>query len=101
MSTSGNRQPRHRDRAVTSIVDLTRDEHGQVHARLLDVTLGRSGPVYASWLRAQTREFVDGITHAALDPFRGYANAIRTELPTTRSPFWSLPRRQARLHRYG
>ena len=72
---------RHRDRAVTSIVDLTRDEHGQVHARLLDVTLGRSGPVYATWIRQQTREFVDGITHAALDPFRGYANAIRTELP--------------------
>lgn len=48
---------RHRDRAVTSIVDLTRDEHGQVHTRLLDVT------------------------HAALDPFRGYANATRTELP--------------------
>lgn len=71
----------HRDRAVTSIVDLTRDEDGRVHARLLDVTLGRSGPVYATWIRAQTREFVDGITHAALDPFRGYANAIRRELP--------------------
>ena len=25
---------RHRDRAVTSIVDLTRDEHGRVHAQL-------------------------------------------------------------------
>ncbi len=71
----------YRDRAVTSIVDLTRDEHGQVHARLLDVTIGRSGPVYATWIRQQTREFVDGITHAALDPFRGYANAIRSELP--------------------
>ncbi|WP_308220256.1 helix-turn-helix domain-containing protein, partial [Kineococcus sp. TRM81007] len=72
---------RHRDRAVTSIVDLTRDLDGRVQARLLDVTLGRSGPVYATWIRQQTREFVDGITHAALDPFRGYANAIRTELP--------------------
>ncbi|MCI3926377.1 ISL3 family transposase [Paenibacillus sp. TRM 82003] len=72
---------RHRNRAVTSIVDLTRDQHGRVHARLLDVTLGRSGPGYATWIRAQTREFVDGITHAPLDPFGGYANAIRTELP--------------------
>ncbi|MCI2240440.1 ISL3 family transposase [Paenibacillus sp. TRM 82003] len=72
---------RHRDRAVTSIVDLTRDLDGRVHARLLDVTLGRSRPVYATWLRAQPGEFVAGITHAALDPFRGYANAIRTELP--------------------
>jgi len=35
---------RHRDRAVTSIVDLTCDETGRVHARLLDVTLRRSGP---------------------------------------------------------
>ncbi|WP_432487042.1 ISL3 family transposase [Kineococcus sp. SYSU DK018] len=72
---------RHRDRAVTSIVDLTRDEDGRIHARLLDVTLGRSGPVYATWIRAQDEEFVAGITHASLDPFRGYANAIRTELP--------------------
>jgi len=39
---------RHRDRAVTSIVDLTHDEDGRIHARLLDVTLGRSGPVYAT-----------------------------------------------------
>ncbi|MEZ0167059.1 ISL3 family transposase [Kineococcus sp. LSe6-4] len=72
------------NRPVTSIVDLSRDEHGDVHARLLDVTLGRSGPVYAAWIRTQTEqvpEFVAGITHAALDPFRGYANAINTELP--------------------
>jgi transposase len=72
---------RHRDRAVTSSVDLTRDLDGRVHARLFDVTLGRSGPVYATWLRAQPGEFVAGITHAALEPFRCYANAIRTELP--------------------
>ncbi|WP_432536884.1 ISL3 family transposase [Kineococcus arenarius] len=72
---------RHRDRAVTSISDLTRGEHGRVDARLLDVTLGRSGLLYATWLRGRTREFVDVITHAALDPFRGHANAILTELP--------------------
>jgi len=71
---------RHRDRAVTSIVDLTRDQDGRVHARLLDVALGRSGPVYAAWIRAQAKEFVAGIAHASLDPFRGYVNAIRTEL---------------------
>jgi transposase len=72
---------RHHDRAVTSIVDLTRDQYGRVQARLIDVTLGRSGPVYATWIRAQDEEFIAGITHASLDPFRGYANAIRTELP--------------------
>jgi transposase len=69
------------DRAVTSMVDLTRDEHGCLHARLLDVVSGRSGTGYAAWLRERTAEFVAGIEQAALDPFRGYANAIRDELP--------------------
>jgi transposase len=69
------------ERAVTSMVDLTRDAHGRLHARLLDVRPGRSGTVYAGWLGEQTREFINAIEHAALDPFRGYANAIRDELP--------------------
>jgi transposase len=69
------------DRAVTAMVDLTRDEHGRLHARLLDVVPGRSGTVYADWLKAQTEVFIAGIEHAALDPFRGYANAIRDQLP--------------------
>ena len=73
----------HSHRAATSIVDLTRDPDGRVRARLLDVTLGRSGPVYAGWLTAQPQAFRDGIATAALDPFRGYANAIDTELPDT------------------
>jgi len=42
---------------------------------------GRSGTVYAGWLTGQPAEFLAGIEHAALDPFRGYANAIRDELP--------------------
>lgn len=70
-----------RDRAVTAMVDLTRDEHGRLHARLIDVVPGRSGVAYANWLKAQLPEFLAGIEHAALDPFRGYANAIRDELP--------------------
>lgn len=69
------------ERAVTAMVDLTRDEQGQLHARLLDVVPGRSGTAYAGWLKAQAEVFVAGIEHAALDPFRGYANAIRDELP--------------------
>ena len=69
------------ERAVTSMVDLTRDEHGRLHARLLDVVPGRSGPAYAGWLAEQTAEFIGAVEHAALDPFRGYANAIRDELP--------------------
>ena len=59
------------------MVDLTRDGDGQLHARLLDVVPGRSGVAYADWLKAQAEMFVAGIEHAAPDPFRGYANAIR------------------------
>jgi transposase len=69
------------DRAVTAMVDLTRDQHGCVRARLLDVVPGRSGTGYASWLAAQPEQFTAGVEHAALDPFRGYANAIRDQLP--------------------
>jgi transposase len=69
------------DRAVTSMVDLTRDQHGCLHARLLDVVPGRSGTAYAGWLKQQPEQFVAGVEQAALDPFRGYANAIRDQLP--------------------
>ena len=66
---------------VTGIVDHTRDENGVVHARLLDLVPGRSGKAYADWLKTRGPEFTAGIKTAALDPFRGYANAIRDELP--------------------
>jgi len=59
------------------MVDLSRDQDGCLHARLLDAVLGRSGSVYKAWLTAQPEGFIDGVEHAALDPFRGYANAIR------------------------
>jgi transposase len=71
------------DRAVTGMVDLTRDANGRLRARLLDVVPGRSGTAYAGWLKQQSQAFTAGIKHAALDPFRGYANAIRDELPDT------------------
>jgi transposase len=69
------------DRAVTIMVDLTRDQAGCLHARLLDAVVGRSGSVYKAWLTAQPDRFVDGVEQAALDPFRGYANAIHDGLP--------------------
>ncbi|MFJ5975634.1 ISL3 family transposase [Pseudarthrobacter oxydans] len=65
---------------ITGIVDHTRDAHGVVHARLLDLVPGRSGKAYADWLKNRGEEFTAGIKTAALDPFRGYANAIRDEL---------------------
>ena len=69
------------DRAVTVVVDLSRDQAGCLHARLLDAVVGRSGNVYKAWLKAQSEAFIDGIEQAALDPFRGYANAIHDGLP--------------------
>ena len=69
------------DKAVTVMVDLTRDEHGCLHARLLDAVQGRSGKAYADWLTDAGVEVKMTVEHAALDPFRGYANAIRDELP--------------------
>jgi transposase len=69
------------DRAVTIMVDLTRDQDGCLQARLLDAVAGRSGTAYKTWLQAQPDGFTATVEHAALDPFRGYANAIRDELP--------------------
>ena len=69
------------DRAVTIMVDLTRDQDGCLHARLLDAVVGRSGTAYKTWLQTQPDGFTANVEQAALDPFRGYANAIRDELP--------------------
>ncbi|GAA4046674.1 hypothetical protein GCM10023063_37350 [Arthrobacter methylotrophus] len=44
-------------------------------------TSSRSGKAYADWLKARGEEFTAGTKAAALYPFRGYANAIRDELP--------------------
>ena len=63
------------------MVDLARDQDGCLHARLLDAVQGRSGKVYADWLRDQGVAVTVSVEHAALDPFRGYMNAIRGELP--------------------
>ncbi|MEW1856874.1 transposase [Pseudarthrobacter oxydans] len=48
---------------------------------LLDLVAGRPGKAYADWLTARGEGFTAGIKTAALDPFRGYAGAIRDELP--------------------
>nr|WP_268235559.1 transposase [Kocuria dechangensis] len=63
------------------IVDHTRDEHERVRARLLDLVPGRSGAAYADWLVERGEAFTGGIRTATLDPFHGYANAIRDEPP--------------------
>lgn len=71
----------HQRRMITGVVDHTRpprDDKGKTKpfARLLDVTIGRSGPVAAKWLSAQGEDFTKGIRIAAFDPYRGYSNAV-------------------------
>jgi transposase len=50
-------------------------------ARLRDGVEGRSGTALSDWVSAREQGWRDGVTVAALDPFRGYATALRTTLP--------------------
>jgi transposase len=70
---------RHHTEFVTGVVDLTGRRRRT--ARLLDVVEGRSGKALSGWVSARDQSWRDGITVAALDPFRGYATALRTQLP--------------------
>jgi transposase len=54
---------------------------GTLRARRLDAVEGRSRKVYADWLTQAGVDVKLTVELAALDPFRGYANAIRDELP--------------------
>jgi transposase len=65
---------------LTGMVDLTPDQQGHVRARLLDLQPGRSGSVYADWLRARGNAFRARVQVATLDPFHGYKNAIDDQL---------------------
>jgi transposase len=67
-------------RMFTGMVNLT----GR-HARLLDLVPGRSGTVYAGWLDQRGLTFRRGVKIAALDPFRGYKNAIDDKLDDARA----------------
>lgn len=42
---------------------------------------GRTGKVYADWLRERDDHWRAAVTFAALDPFRGYHTALATALP--------------------
>jgi transposase len=65
---------------LTGMVDLTRDKHGRVRARLLDLVPGRSGTVYKDWLDERGEQFKKNVQVATLDPFHGYKNAIDDKL---------------------
>ena len=66
---------------VTGIVDVTRRRGGS--ARLLDVIEDRSACALVSWVSQRDPGWRAGIEVAALDPYRGYASALRTALPST------------------
>ena len=65
---------------LTGMVDLSRDKDGHTRARLLDLVPGRSGTVYANWLKARGDTFRTQVQVATLDPFHGYKNAIDDQL---------------------
>ncbi len=67
-------------KALTGMVDLTRDQAGRTRARLLDLVPGRSGKAYADWLDARGDAFRRRVQVATLDPFHGYKNAIDDQL---------------------
>jgi hypothetical protein len=58
-------------RALTGMVDLTRDQDGCTRARLLDLFPGRSGKAYADWLDSRGEAFRRRVQVATLDPFHG------------------------------
>jgi transposase len=62
---------------ATGITDLTSGRP----ARLLEIAEGRSGSVLADWLGAREHNWRARILTASLDPFRGYATALATQLP--------------------
>ena len=66
---------RHSTVFVTGVVDVARP-------RLLDVVEGRSAAALSGWVDDQPPAWRAGIAVAALDPFRGYASALATSLPS-------------------
>ncbi len=48
--------------------------------RLLDVVPDRTARAVSRWLADQGRDWLAGVTVVALDPHRGYANAVGVHL---------------------
>jgi transposase len=66
--------PRRRTRFVTGLVDLGR-------SRLLDVVDGRAGSAVTGWLADRDDAWLSAVERVALDPYRGYYNALVGGLP--------------------
>ncbi len=66
--------PKHHTVFATQLVDLSR-------GRLLDVVPGRSAKSVSAWLDERTRYWRDHVEVVAIDPHRGYHNALVSRLP--------------------
>ena len=66
--------PKHHTVFATQLVDLRR-------GRLLDVVPGRSAKSVSAWLAERTRYWRDHVDVVAIDPHRGYHNALVSRLP--------------------
>jgi transposase len=64
-------------RFATGVADLTPGRP----ARLLDVVVGRSAATLGGWLAGRDDDWRAGIATASLDPFRGYASALKRHVP--------------------
>lgn len=62
-------RPGRRSRFVTGLVDLGR-------SRLLDVVVGRAGSAVTCWFAGRDEGWLAAVEHVALDPYRGYYNAL-------------------------
>jgi transposase len=63
---------------VTGVVDTSVGRP----PRLLDVLPGRTAAALTGWLNRREADWRNGVRVASLDPYRGYATALRTALPS-------------------
>jgi transposase len=61
--------PKRRTQFVTGLVDLRR-------SRLLDIVDGRAGKAVTDWLESREDAWLSAVERVALDPYRGYYNAL-------------------------
>ncbi len=62
-------RPGRRSRFVTGLADLRR-------SRLLDVVDGRAGSAVTCWFASRDEDWLAAVQRVALDPYRGYYNAL-------------------------
>jgi hypothetical protein len=61
--------PKRRTKFVTGLVDLS-------GSRLLDIVEGHAGRAVSDWLQVRDEAWLSTVQRVALDPYRGYHNAL-------------------------